>query len=107
MRAYIRSLQQAGFDTSRLSVEWHKKFAYPLITTIIMFLGIPFAFLIGTRGATGGIATAIGIGIVYWSTAALFEALGAVGQLPPFLAGWAPDGIFGFLGLYFFLKMKT
>lgn len=107
LRAYIRGLQQAGFDTSRLSVEWHKKFAYPLITTIIMFLGIPFAFLIGTRGATGGIALAIGIGIVYWSTAALFEALGAVGQLPPFLAGWAPDGIFAFLGLYFFLKMKT
>ncbi|HEV2298248.1 MAG TPA: LptF/LptG family permease [Candidatus Acidoferrales bacterium] len=107
LRAYIRGLQQAGFDTSRLSVEWHKKFAYPLITTIIMFLGIPFAFLVGTRGATGGIATAIGIGIVYWSTAALFEALGAVGQLPPFLAGWAPDGIFAFLGLYFFLKMRT
>ena len=105
--AYIRSLQQAGFDTSRLSVEWHKKFAYPLITTVIMFLGIPFAFLTGTRGATGGIALAVGIGIVYWSTAALFEALGAVGQLPPFLAGWAPDGIFAFLGLYFFLKMKT
>ncbi|HKW89841.1 MAG TPA: LptF/LptG family permease [Candidatus Acidoferrales bacterium] len=107
LRAYIRGLQQAGFDTSRLSVEWHKKFAYPLITTIIMFLGIPFAFLIGTRGATGGIALAIGIGIVYWSTAALFEALGSVGQLPSFLAGWAPDGIFAFLGLYFFLKMKT
>ena len=107
LRAYIHSLQQAGFDTSRLSVEWQKKFAYPLITTIIMFLGIPFAFLIGTRGAMGGIATAVGIGIVYWSTAALFEALGAVGQLPPFLAGWAPDGIFAFLGLYFFLKMKT
>ncbi|HEV2491067.1 MAG TPA: LptF/LptG family permease [Candidatus Acidoferrales bacterium] len=107
LRDYIGGLQQAGFDTSRLSVEWHKKFAYPLITTIIMFLGIPFAFLVGTRGATGGIALAVGIGIVYWSTAALFEALGAVGQLPPSIAGWAPDGIFAFLGLYFVLKMRT
>jgi LPS export ABC transporter permease LptG/LPS export ABC transporter permease LptF len=104
---YIRSLQQAGFDTSRLSVEWHKKFAFPLITTIIIFLGIPFAFLVGTRGAMGGLATAVGIGIVYWAAAALFEAMGAVGQLPPFLAGWAPDAIFAFLGLYFFLKMQT
>jgi LPS export ABC transporter permease LptG/LPS export ABC transporter permease LptF len=104
---YIRSLRQAGFDTSRLSVEWHKKFAFPLITSIIIFLGIPFAFLVGTRGAMGGLATAVGIGIVYWATAALFEALGAVGQLPPFLAGWAPDAIFAFLGLYFFLKMQT
>jgi lipopolysaccharide export LptBFGC system permease protein LptF len=33
--------------------------------------------------------------------------MGAVGQLPPLLAAWAPDTVFGFLGLYFFLKMPT
>jgi len=27
--------------------------------------------------------------------------------LPPFLAGWAPDAIFGFLAVYFFLRMPT
>jgi len=27
--------------------------------------------------------------------------------LPPVLAGWAPDAIFGFLAIYFFLKMPT
>ena len=50
---------------------------------------------------------AIAIAIVYWATAALFESLGSVGQLPPILAGWAPDAIFGFLAVYFFLKMPT
>jgi LPS export ABC transporter permease LptF/LPS export ABC transporter permease LptG len=107
LRAYIEGLQQAGFDTARLSVQWHKKFAFPLIVPIIIFLGVPFAFLVGTRGAVGGLAVAIGIGIVYWATAALFEAMGGVGQLPALLAGWAPDAIFGFLGAYFFLKMPT
>jgi len=104
---YITSLGQAGFDTSRLSVQWQKKFAFPLIAAIIVFLGAPFAFLVGTRGAVGGLAVAVGIGIVYWATAALFEAMGSVGQLPPVLAGWAPDAIFGFLAVYFFLKMPT
>ena len=104
---YIRDLRQAGFDTARLSVQWQKKFAFPLIAPIIVFLGIPFAFLVGTRGAVGGLALAVGIGIAYWATAALFEAMGGVGQLPPLLAGWAPDAIFGFVGLYFFLKMPT
>ncbi len=107
LRAYIASLRQAGFDTSRLSVQWQKKFAFPLIAAIIVFLGAPFAFLVGTRGAVSGLAVAVGIGIAYWASAALFEAMGSVGQLPPFLAGWAPDAIFGFLGLYFFLKMPT
>jgi len=105
--SYIASLQQAGFDTSRLTVQWQKKFAFPMIAAIIVFLGAPFAFLVGTRGAIGGLAMAVGIGIVYWATSALFEAMGSVGQLPPILAGWAPDAIFGFLAVYFFLRMPT
>lgn len=107
LRAYIDGLRQAGFDTSRLSVQWHKKFAFPLIAAIIVFLSAPFAFLVGTRGAIGGLALAVGIGIVYWATAALFEAMGAVGQLPPLLAAWTPDAVFLFLGVYCFLKMPT
>jgi lipopolysaccharide export LptBFGC system permease protein LptF len=107
LRQYIGELRQAGFETSRLSVQWHKKFAFPLIAAIIVFLAEPFAFLVGTRGAIGGLALAVGIGLVYWTASALFEAMGAVGQLPPLLAGWAPDAIFAFLGTYFFLKMPT
>ena len=104
---YIASLRQAGFDTARLSVQWHKKFAFPMIAAIIVFLGAPFAFLVGTRGAVGGLAVAVAIGVIYWSSAALLEAMGSAGQLPPVLAAWGPDAIFGFLGVYFFLKMPT
>ena len=104
---YIASLRQAGFDTARLSVQWHKKFAFPMIAAIIVFLGAPFAFLVGTRGAVGGLAVAVGIGVIYWSSAALLEAMGSAGQLPPLIAAWGPDAIFSFLGVYFFLKMPT
>ena len=90
-----------------LTVQWQEKLAYPLIIPISMLLAIPFAFLVGTRGAVGGVALGIGIGIVYWILARLVEAMGGVGQLPPFLAGWSPDFIFFFAGLYFFFKMPT
>jgi len=93
---YISSLRQAGFDTARLSVQWHRKFAFPLIAAVIVFLSAPFAFLVGTRGAIGGLALAVGVGIVYWSAAALFEAMGSIGQLPPLI-----------LAVYFILKMPT
>jgi lipopolysaccharide export LptBFGC system permease protein LptF len=49
----------------------------------------------------------VGIGIVYWLGAELLAAMGGVGQLPPLLAGWSPDIVFFFLGLYFFFKMPT
>lgn len=104
---YIASLKQAGFDTARLSVEWQKKFAFPVIAAVIIFLSAPFGFLVGTRGAVGGIALAVGVAVVYWATSALFEAMGTIGQLPPTLAAWAPDAIFAFLGAYFFLRIPT
>jgi LPS export ABC transporter permease LptF/LPS export ABC transporter permease LptG len=104
---YIAGLQNAGFEVSPLRVQWHKKLAYPLIAPISMLLAIPFALLVGNRGAVSGIAIGVGIGIAYWAISALLEAMGGIGQLPPTLAGWAPDIIFFFFGLYFFFKMPT
>jgi LPS export ABC transporter permease LptF/LPS export ABC transporter permease LptG len=107
LQRYIQDLHQAGFDVARLSVQLQKKISFPLVAPIIILLAIPFSILVGTRGAVGGLALGVGIAIVYWAASALTEAMGAVGQLPPLLAAWAPDTVFGFLGLYFFLKMPT
>jgi LPS export ABC transporter permease LptF/LPS export ABC transporter permease LptG len=107
LQRYIGDLRQAGFDVARLSVQLQKKLSFPLVAPIIILLAIPFSILVGTRGAVGGLALGVGIAIVYWAASALTEAMGAVGQLPPLLAAWAPDTVFGFLGLYFFLKMPT
>jgi len=107
LRNYIEGLHRAGFDVATLTVQWHEKIAFPLLAPVSMLLAIPFAFLVGTRGAVGGVALGVGFGIVYWSMAKLLEAMGGVGQLPPFLAGWSPDIIFFFMGMYFFFKMPT
>jgi LPS export ABC transporter permease LptF/LPS export ABC transporter permease LptG len=107
LRRYIKELQYAGFDVASLRVQWWKKLAYPLIAPISMMLAIPFALLVGSRGAIGGVALGVAIGIIYWAIAALLEAMGGIGQLPPMLAGWSPDLIFFFFALYFFLKMPT
>jgi LPS export ABC transporter permease LptF/LPS export ABC transporter permease LptG len=104
---YIRELERAGFDVARLRVQWHRKFAFPLMAPILAFLAIPFAMRVGNRGAVGGIAAGFGIALAFWAISSLFEAMGAVGQLPAFLAGWAPAGIFGFLAFYFYFKAPT
>ena len=107
LHRYIEGLQRAGFDVSSLTVQWHKKLAYPLIAPISMMLAIPFALLVGSRGAVGGVALGVGIGIVYWAISALLEAMGGIGQLPPLMSAWSPDLMFFFVGLYFFFKMPT
>jgi lipopolysaccharide export LptBFGC system permease protein LptF len=107
LRSYIYDLEQSGFDVVRLRVQLQKKIAYPLITLVMAVLAIPFALSTGKRSAVAGIATAIGIGVIYWTIAALFEDMGNLSQLPPVIAAWSPDLVFGFIGGYLILRTPT
>jgi LPS export ABC transporter permease LptF/LPS export ABC transporter permease LptG len=107
LRRYISDLRQSGFDVVRLSVQFYRKFSYPLIAFVVALIGIPFSFTLGGKGALTGIALSIGIAIVYWSTSSLFEAMGNLNQLPPAMAAWSPDILFGLAGSYLILRMKT
>ena len=92
-----------------LHLQWHRKLAFPLIAPVSMLLAIPFAFLVGTRGAVGGVAIGVTVGIIYWSLAEQLQAMGGIGQLPPFLARLVPRHYFLFpRNSYFFhQKMPT
>jgi LPS export ABC transporter permease LptG len=107
LKAYIRELEQGGFDVVRLRVQLYKKLSFPLITLVMAILAVPFALSAGRQGALRGVATAIGIAVVYWLTSGLFEAMGNVNQLPAALAAWSPDLIFALAGGYFMLKVPT
>jgi LPS export ABC transporter permease LptG/LPS export ABC transporter permease LptF len=107
LRRYIYDLEQSGFDVVRLRVQLQKKIAYPLITLVMAVLAIPFAVSTGKRGALAGVATAVGIGVFYWTISGLFEAMGNLSQLPPTLAAWSPNLVFGFIGGYLILRMPT
>ena len=107
LRRYIRDLQQSGFDVVRLKVQLHKKFAFPLMTFVMAILAVPFALSSGRRGALAGVAMAIGIAVIYWVGMGFFEAMGNASQLPPALAAWSPDLLFGLAGGYLLLKVPT
>ncbi len=107
LRRYINDLAQSGFDVVRLRVQLHKKFAFPLMTFVMAVLAIPFALRGGRRGALAGVATAIGIAVVFWVGMGFFEAMGNASQLPPVMAAWFPDLLFGLAGGYMLLKVPT
>jgi LPS export ABC transporter permease LptG/LPS export ABC transporter permease LptF len=107
LRRYIKELSQSGFDVVRLSVQFYKKFSFPLMCFVVALIGIPFALTTGRKGAIAGIATSIGIAILYWASTSLFEAMGNLSQLPPGVAAWSPDVLFGLGGIYLFLRVRT
>jgi LPS export ABC transporter permease LptG len=107
LRHYINDLAQSGFDVVRLRVQLHKKFAFPVMTFVMAVLAVPFALRGGRRGALTGIALAVGIAVVYWIGMGFFEAMGNANQLPPLVAAWSPDLLFGLVGGYLLLKVPT
>jgi lipopolysaccharide export LptBFGC system permease protein LptF len=107
LRHYIYDLQQGGFDVVRLRVQLQKKLAYPLITLVMAVLAVPFALSGGRRGALSGVVVALFIGVAYVLTSGLFEAMGNISQLPPLVAAWSPDVIFGLAGGYLIFKTPS
>ncbi len=107
LSGYIADLKQSGFDTKRLSVQLNRKIAYPLITLVMAMLAIPFSLSMGKRGSLAGVATAIGLAIAYWAVDGLFQAMGNVATLPPIMAAWTPDVLFGIAGTYLLLRTQT
>jgi len=107
LRATIGELQQAGFDTVRLRVQFHKKFSVPLFAALMALMAVPFAFLTGNRGAMAWGGVSFGIAAGYWTLSRVFEEVGNVNQLPAPVAAWAPAAVFALAGLYLFLRMRS
>ena len=107
LERYIKELQQSGFDTVKLQVRFYRKFSVPLFALIMAMLAVPFGFLVGNRGAMAGIGMSLGVMIAYEGIGTLFEKVGDVGLLPPAVAAWSPDVLFGLVALYLLLRMRS
>ncbi len=107
LAGYVGELQQAGFEVDHLRTELYRKFAFPLVSLLMVFLGIPFAFSIGRKGALYGVAAGTLLGIAYWGAFGVFGVLGGSGLLSPLLSAWAPNLLFGSASLYLYLSVKT
>jgi LPS export ABC transporter permease LptF/LPS export ABC transporter permease LptG len=104
---YIADLRQSGFPTVQLLVQLYRKIADPAVTLVMAILAVPFALSMGKRGGLAGIATAVGVAIVYLGTASVFSSMGDIGTLPPLLAAWSPDLLFAIAGSYLLLRTPT
>ena len=104
---YIKDLSQSGFDVVRYEVALQSKLSLPLAALITVIIGVPFSFTPGKKGALYGIGIAIAIGLSYYVTARVFTYMGESAMLPPLLAAWAPNILFGVAALYGLFNVKT
>ncbi len=105
---FIRKTRSEGYDTIQYRTDMHGKIAFPLVSVILAIIGISFSM---RSERSGGVAQSIGAGIIigfsYWIVFAFAVSLGHAGTMPPFVAAWAANFIFGLAALVLFLRVKT
>jgi LPS export ABC transporter permease LptG len=107
LQRLARRLRASGYPTAALDTALQSKLAQPSMLPVMALLATPFAFRIGRKGTLAGIGVGLALGIVALVAAAFMSKLGVVGALPPALAAWAPDVLFGLAAAYFLLRMRT
>ena len=80
-------------------VEIHKKFSIPFACVVFVLLGAPLGALLRRRGAAVSVGISLAFFWAYWMFLIGGEELADRGLVSPGLAMWAPNLVFGALGL--------
>lgn len=107
LRSYVQDLRDTGQPSPELEVALENKIAFPVIALVMALVGMPFAFRLGRRGALYGLGISLMLGMIFLAIFAFFKTLGQAGALPPIIAVWSPNAIFGLLAAYLFLDLKS
>ena len=100
----IEKLKQAGGNTTSLRVELHKRYAFPFTCIIFGLIGTPLGIQPRRSGRSYGFIFSILILLGYYVSLMTSEILAVRQTIPPFLAGWAPNFLFGGLGIYLLIR---
>lgn len=105
LNKFIEKEKLKGADTIEyLLIEKYNRIALPFATFILTLIGVA----ISSRKVRGGIGLHIGIGIVISFSYILFmqvsNTFAIYGGVPPIIAVWIPDMIFGTLAVYLLKK---
>jgi len=104
---YIRNLEFSGGEVKKLKVQHALKIAIPFTCIVIALFGAPLANTSPRAAGAFGIGVSLGTTLVFLILVQLSTAVGAGGILPPTLAAWSPNIVFGLGGLILFARAKT
>jgi lipopolysaccharide export system permease protein len=99
LRDYIQRLVSSGVSATRYRVDLYAKVATALVSLVMALIGVSFGLRTGRAGVMLWVGACIPIGFLYWMLLSLGIALGRGGALPPLVAAWLPNLVFGAAGL--------
>ena len=108
LHRYIDALERSGGDGRLLRVELALKIAVPFTCLIITLFAAPLALSGGPRSSGAfGVALSITTAIIFLVLVQLSRTIGGGGLVPPTLAAWLPNILFGAMGVWMFRRAAT
>lgn len=103
---YVGRLRASGARVSNYLVDLHLKLAFPLICLVVVLIGGALATRLRMQSAALGFGLSIAISFVYYGVMRAGQALGHYGALPPYVAAWMGDAVFGTIGLFMMVQAQ-
>jgi len=97
-------MKKEGKDTASQEVELHKRYAVPFACIVFAIIGVPLGIQPRRSGRSHGFVFSILIFLSYYIALTASEMFAVRRTIPPFLAGWAPNILFGSFGIYLLVK---
>jgi lipopolysaccharide export system permease protein len=97
--------RRRGEETASLEIEVHKRYAFPFACIVFGLIGVPMGIQPRRSGRSYGFVFTLLIILAYYLSLTAFEITAVRFKLPPFLAGWGPNLLFGALGIYLLIKV--
>jgi lipopolysaccharide export system permease protein len=88
LKRYAKRIRHEGYDPTRYLVDMNIKLAFPLITFVMVILGIPIALGIKKGGTPLAVSVGIAVCFLYLLTLGFSRSLGLRGVLPPLFSAW-------------------
>ena len=104
---YIAALERSGADANELKVERALKIAIPITCIIIAIFGAPLATSSQRGGAAFGVGISLAVTVIFLMLIQITKAVGQGGVIPPTLAAWLPNILFGALGALLLTRVRT
>jgi len=104
---YIAALERSGGNANELRVERALKIAIPVTCLIIAFFGAPLATSTQRGGTAWGVAVALATTVTFLVVIQLTKAIGQKGIIPPEIAAWTPNVLFGVTALVLLARVRT
>jgi lipopolysaccharide export LptBFGC system permease protein LptF len=93
-------------DAAWLHTKLQGRLASPWTCLVVVLIALPFGAASGRRNVFVGVAASIAIAFSYFVLQQLGLALGTGGYLPPWLAAWLPNLIFGLAGVWMAARVR-